>query len=349
MKTLSAEFASASISAKSYRSTNPSNIWAGRFDFALVGSSWDKRCLAITTCDSITFKSALEIAPFTTDPPGLLGIHRHRINEFLSARSDIFDTRESETTNLPATLKDIRAEFWLAIGASDRRQPARVFIDVSTCPRYFSLAILYDALASGRVGEIVIGYSEAIYPNPSPSYADLEDISFTDGSFDAIPIPGYYGEFEPGNTSFYLVSTGFDGWKTLNLLVRKDPERVAVLAASPGARPEYEKRSEIANDGIFQRFGVTSPQIVKSPAGDAVAAWRSLNSAGLENFEKENTYYLCSGNKAHSVALALRTIETRRPTLLYNRPRRHLAGTVECSGIFWAYHIQPITGTVFGR
>jgi hypothetical protein len=342
------EFSDGVINAKSTHSTYPNEVWEGHFDFALIGTSWDKRCLALTSCKNLKFESVVEITPREENADQLLISHHRVLGDYLRQCSTNYYLEESITSKLSETYAEVRKRFLNAIGNPDRRLPARVFIDVSTCPRFFSLAILGEAFRSGVVGEIVVGYSEGKYPDATPSYEDLEDISFTDGSFNAMPIPGFFGEFEPSKGVLFLVSTGFDGWKTLNLLIRKEPDRVAVLIASPGVSPDYERRSNVANKPLVDRFGILDSEIVKARAGDAVQAWRKISEAGVENFEKENVFYLCSGNKAHSVALALRAIATQTPTLLYNRPEKHLPGKVECAGLHWAYSIMPSIGTVLG-
>lgn len=342
------EFDHGPISATSTRGTDPNELWTGTFDFALIGSSWDKRCLALKNCDNLTFESSLEIMPSVEGDAGLLDTHHGVLAEFCARKSHDHHVTTSHTSGLSETFTEVRSRLWAAINHPDRRRPARVFIDVSTCPRYFSLAVLGEAFRSGLVGEIVIAYSEGRYPDAAPSYDNLEDISFTDGAFHSVPVPGFFGEFEPSKGVFYLVSTGFDGWKTLNLLVRKEPGRVAALIASPGVSPDYERRALAANAALFQRFGIGEHQMIKATAGDAVEAWRKITEAGLENLESENAYFLCSGNKAHSVALALRAMVEETPTLLYNRPAQHLPSDVECSGVHWAYAVKPTAGTVFG-
>jgi hypothetical protein len=342
------EFSDGVIRAMSRNSTNPNELWSGFFDFAIIGTSWDRRCTAITQCLNLTFSTVVEVVPFDIEQTGSLADNHQKVSEFCTNNSSDFQSKQSKTSNLPETLAEIKECLWSAIGNADRKQAARVFIDISTCPRYFTLAILVEAFRSGLVEEIFIAYSEGIYPDAAPSYEDLEEISFTDGAFHAVPIPGFFGEFEPSKRDFFLVSTGFDGWKTLNLLIRKEPERVAALVASPGVSADYERRALAANAALFSRFGILEERTIKAAAGDAIEAWMKVTTMNLEDFDDENVNYLCSGNKAHSLALALRAIAKESPAVLYNRPTKHLPSNVECSGVFWSYSIEPTSGTVFG-
>lgn len=342
------KFSDGPICAISRSSSDQDELWGGFFDFALLGSSWDSRSIAITKCSRLTFGTAVEIAPFSEHPADSLATRHDAISEFCRSKSHHFYPEISRTSDLDQTYARVRGHFLGAVNDPERREAARLFIDVSTCPRYFTLALLNDAFRSGLVSEIVVAYSVGSYPDASPSYDDLEDITFTDGTFQSIAVPGFLGEFEPRKSSFFLVSTGFDGWKTLNLLIRKEPGRVAALVASPGVTPDHEHRLALANAPLYSRFGIDDTRIVKASAGDAVEAWQRMSDAAIENFDNENVYYLCSGNKAHSVALALRAIVKETPTLLYNRPEQHLPSDIKCSGTYWSYSIAPTAGTVFG-
>ena len=217
----------------------------------------------------------------------------------------------------------------------------RIFLDITTCPRYLSLAIIRELFFSGLVGEITVGYREGIYPAKPNTYEGVEDVSFKDGPTNSISVPGYFGDYEPALDKCYIVSVGFDGWKTLNQLVRRDPSRVAILVAQPTARSEYLERALSASQGIIDRFGVDGGDIILAASGDSVAAWRMLEGwSGLAS-PRYNHFLLCSGNKPHSLALALLAMSHPEFTLLYNRASRVVPIDVVPDVFHWAYKIQP--------
>ena len=253
---LGSEFSNGPITAASAYSDSPNDLWTGGFDFFLTGASWDVRCTAISKCRDLDIKSAVIIKPGTTDSKNILDKNIKRLSDFCAQKSEKFHILESMPADLAATLEQMRKIFWAEILNINPRRPARVFIDISTCPRYFSLSLMCDALKSGLVSEVVLGYSEGKYPAAKSSYNNFEELSFTDGVLQATPVPGFFGEFEPSRGKFYLVSMGFDGWKTLNLLIRKEPERVAALLASHVGSPNYEHRARAANAALIERFGI---------------------------------------------------------------------------------------------
>lgn len=342
------EFSDGLISARSSWAHSADELWKGYFDFALVGASWDKRSTAITGCTHLKFGSVVILKPPATETTDLLSRHYSKIKKYCAQVSDRVFTIDSDPKSINDELKSIRDTFLDEIAKPNRTIPAKVFIDTSTCPRYFTLALLAEAFRSGLTASITLGYAEGKYPTASPSYNDLEEISFTEGALQAVPIPGFFGEFEPSKAKLFLVSLGFDGWKTLNLLIRKEPERVVALLGSPGSAIGYEERALVANAALIDRFGLDESLILKAPAGDAVAAWKTISELNVENFESENVFYLCSGNKPHSIAFALRAMSTEFPALLYNRPERHMPVDIDVAGVFWTYVITPVARTVFG-
>lgn len=348
MKTTISEYADGVISAKSESSSSLNALWSGHFEFALLGASWDARCTAICSCESVTISNAVLVKPATDIEKGVVDENAARIVRFLERMATRIHVLESDSCDPAKDYPGVKEMLWAALRDVSRHRPARVFIDITACPRIFTLSILAEAFFSGMVSEIVVGYSEGRYPPAKPSYDDLEEIEFSGGPFQAIPVPGYFGEFEPSRRRFYFISLGFEGWKILNLLIRKEPERVAMIMPSPGSDPSYEERTLKANAALMERFGVSRDTVLKSPAGDAIAAWRAISESRIERFDEENVYYLCSGIKPHSVAFALRSISARQPTLLYNQVAQHLPMSVECTGVYWAYTIRPTNGTVFG-
>lgn len=342
------EFSDGLISAKSSWAHSANELWKGYFDFALLGASWDKRSAVIAGCTQLKFGSVVILKPPSHGTTDLLSRHYSTIKKYCFGISDRVSTIDSDPKLINEELKSIRDAFLNEIAKPNRSIPAKVFIDTSTCPRYFTLALLAEAFRSGLTASITLGYAEGKYPIASPSYNDLEEISFTEGALQAMPIPGFFGEFEPSKAKLFLVSLGFDGWKTLNLLIRKEPERVVALLASPASATGYEERALVANAALIDRFGLDQSLILKAPAGDAVSAWKTISQLNVEHFDSENVFYLCSGNKPHSIAFALRAMSKEFPALLYNRPERHMPVDIDVAGVFWSYVVTPVARTVLG-
>jgi hypothetical protein len=181
-------------------------------------------------------------------------------------------------------------------------------------------------------------YAEGGYPDPSKG----EELVFTGGRWKSVEAPYFPGIWDPRKKTFYLVSVGFEGDKTLRTISRADPDRVSVLFPEPGIRPEYVEATSRANHELMRMYRIPENQVVRAHAADAIAAWQALSSAAIERPD-ENAYFVCCGTKPHSIALGLRAKVLKTPAVLYNLPDEHRVVDIKPSGKFWKYEITDLT------
>jgi hypothetical protein len=141
----------------------------------------------------------------------------------------------------------------------------------------------------------------------------------------------------------YLVSVGFEGDKTLRAVSRADPDKVSILFAKPGVRPEYEALAAEANRDLMREFLVPKSRILNAPASDAIATWQTIATSRVHPEDSENSLYLCCGTKPHALALALNAIALGHPAVLYNVPEEHHVHTTGPGENFWTYEIRDVT------
>jgi hypothetical protein len=238
----------------------------------------------------------------------------------------------------PRLLAEIR-DVWSRIG-----RPLRIFIDLSTFSRFYAMAILAACLSEGSASNITIFYSEGLYRKAAN---DSEEIAFSRGRWRTVTVPFLDGICDPGKQKYYLVSVGFEGAKTLQVVSREDPDRISILFPNPGYLPEYVGRTEEANQVLKERFQVPRDQIINVRAGDAVETWKRLDEAEVERPEKENTFYLSCGTKPHAVGLALRALCVGHPAVLYRVPIEHRVVDIAPNGIYWTYNITDLSALTY--
>lgn len=335
------EIHSGSIGTSSFVSNSVESWCGGAYDVALLASSWDKRSTCIAKVASLRIKKCILVLPRARDSHGLRDEHDQTLRSFATTVAQNTELFEIGTGDL-ASWPRLRQVFYEAARSELTSGGLRVLIDLSTCPRFLSLALLREALFSGLVRQVDLLYSEGIYPERPKTYDGLEEISFKDGPVKAVPVPGFLSSFEPGGDKVIVCSVGFDGWKTLNLVTREEPDQVYALLASPSSSPEYEERTRHANRFLFEKFANSTDQIFCARAGDAVAVVKVLTARlkGQLEPEKSNVFLLCSGNKPHSLGLALFSLLNDFGTLLYVKPTRHSPVPVKPSGVFWRYEIM---------
>ncbi len=321
------------IEASSSLLDSPSQL-EGEYDVLVAASSWDQRCLCITHCRNVKAEHGIVVLFDHRDSLGLRDSHDAQLERFCD--------RACETKHVVRGSSVQVAEMWDSLSATleqirrKLQRPLRLLLDLSTCPRYYAAAILSEHFGGGLVEQVVVFYAEAKYPLK-------REISFTSGGWSPVPIPGLLGRFDPGKKRFYLVSVGWEGWKTLRVVGRADPDRVSVLFPEPGYKPGYTAKAREQNAELVTRYLIPDDQIILAPAGDAVAAWKALSDADLERPCSENVSYLLTGTKPHSVGLVLRALVLGAAEVLYIVPEEHVVLKTVPNGKFWKYDIRDVT------
>jgi hypothetical protein len=307
----------------------------GYFDVFLTASSWDSRCISITKAQDVKLGEAMPMYFDVRDTLGLRDKHDKILSDYCKQVSE-------RTTSIHGSSRDVQL-LWSKIHtglikiAEERKRPLHLLLDISTCPRYYASAVCAVGLVSGLMDKITVFYAEATYPEGAAT-----EIAFTGGRWQTVPIPGLLGRYQPESKRFYFVSVGFEGWKTLRVVARADPDRVSVLIPDPGVIPEYVEKAYNHNSELFDSYKIPEDQIVRAHAADAIGVWKALSAAALER-QDENSYFLCCGTKPHSLAFALRALSLGFPTVLYNVPDEHKVVLTEPNGKFWRYVIEDVT------
>lgn len=340
-KEVVSSFSDGVLCGDSFKSTSAEALLENNYDIAFFVSSWEERCLCFSQSNAWHAESAVLMSFSDKDSGGtrdrhdeimLTHIRSHAKNvTIISDKSVDVDMVWDRIFNHILTIYE------------QKKRPLRILLDSSTCPRYYVLAIVGACITEGITEKISVVYAEGCYPNQTTGRHGAEEIKLTDGHWKAVAVPYYEGSYSPGKNRFYLISVGFEGWKTLRVVSRADPDRVSVLFPNPGFKPEYVERTKSNNDDLIKLFCIPDNQIVSAVAGDAIAAWRSLTNASLERKDSENAYFLCCGSKPHSLALGLRALALGYPAVLYNLPEGHSAVSVLSNGIFWRYDLKIST------
>jgi hypothetical protein len=316
-------------------SEDPAEIFGGEFDVALVVPSWDPRSAEVTRG---SLRCKLAVVPLLKNR-GVTG-HRNanedRLLTFLHGSAD-------EVRDIDATSEDVEATFQAVFGAIQDiakrvNRPIRVFIELTTCPRYLSLGIAAMLLRRGWAYQVAFGYTAGLY-GVGPDTDPFDDV-FTVGRWEAIAVPGLEGWHDPGKKRSYVVGVGFEGAKTYRLLASADPDRVAVVFPDPGVQSDYVDRANTENEELLTQYVIGDSDLVRAGAADVVATLATLEGAGLERAAEENVFYLMCGSKPQSLALALRAFYLESPAVLYPLPQRHRESRVSSLAMHWVYTVS---------
>jgi hypothetical protein len=301
----------------------------GSFDLGIFVSSYEERCTAVARQKSLHLQEARIVRFQDTEER-----FDQELRAFLGQKADhlgpdvqgMVEDLRGMGGQIHAALTDI----YLAKG-----QPLNVFVDMTCLERYYLLFILGNCLGMGICRRIVFFYSEGRYEKTDGDYI------FTQGEYEPVNVPFFEGKHNPGWRRFYLVSAGFEGGRALRFVTKQEPSRISVLMPHPGFHREYSRQTFQKNRSLLEEYRVPLQQIVRAPAGDAIAAWNALAKPCLYK-DGENTSFLCFGTKPHTLGLGLRALLHPEVEVLYCRPKGYLRKSVAASDTVWTYEIKDL-------
>jgi len=324
------------LEAVALSSPEAASLVSGDFDIVVAASSWDRRSVVLTSAAySANFGFLLLFT--ARDTRGLRDEHDRLLKEHLATRCKRVIVIEGESGDIETIWGNIEKSLTLA--AAEYARPLKLLLDLSACPRYYSLGILGWGIRRGRVSQISILYAEGHYS----SGTGAREVAFTGGHWRTVSAPYFEGVCDPGKDRLFLVSVGFEGGKTLRAVSRADPDRVCILFPRPGVEARYEQLALDANRELCEHYLISTGETIEAHASNAVAAWAAIQKGNLEYPTRENVYYLCCGTKPHSIAFALQALSTESPAVLYNVPEEHVVHDTQPNGKFWLYRITDLS------
>ena len=249
--------------ARSRSGAAPEALVQGHFDLALFAPSWDNRSASITSARSISIDTSVVLKFAMKDEYGIQDRHEATLDAFLREKSSSSILVQGDALDLPG----LWSQLWdtLSRVADTFDHPLRVLVDLSTCPRYYSLGAIAGILRHGIASSVYVFYAEGVYKEPFGSYT--ADFPFTTGKWLATAIPFLRGTPDPLKGKSFIVSVGFEGIKTARVLAREDPDSVALLFPDPGVLPEYVKQTRERNSEIVEQYRIASDHISQSFSG----------------------------------------------------------------------------------
>jgi hypothetical protein len=326
------------LSGESRTSSAPDDLVERRYDYMLIGSSWDRRCLSLTETNISVGLTQL-LLPENKGLSGLRDDHDERLLTYVSSVSDDFQVIEEPSEDVDTVFDRIE------LGIRDLRKtlnrPISILIDLSAMARYFTLGATSIALNDSTALHLDVLYSEGLYGDviATSSVPATEYIS----AWDATAVPRLEGDWYPDQPRHFLVSVGFESTKLARLVERWDPDQVSILFPRPGIRPEYEASVSDANDPWMTQFEIDPKDVISASPVDAIGAWSTLTAATRLNSSQDNVYCLAAGSKPHALALTLYSLAREKPAVLYMRPTLHQEKDIKSNGNYWMYRLRDRT------
>src|SRR4051812_29876707 len=124
------------LSAESWMASSPADLLAETYDYMLVGSSWDRRCLRISEAH-IAIDTCQLFLPRNKGTTGRRSEHDRALVEYCRSVARTIDVIEDGSEELDGVF--LRIEETVLALRKQLDRPIRMLIDLSAMARYFSL------------------------------------------------------------------------------------------------------------------------------------------------------------------------------------------------------------------
>lgn len=328
------------LSGSSKKSQNINKIASGKYDLGIFLPSWDQRCLSIIEAKNVCFDDVIIVQFTKKDKFGYREKHDQSLLEFLTERSNKLHQIEgfsTDTDNLQKKITSTISQIYMK-----KKEALSLFYDLSTSPRFYALSVLSFITLKGLYKKISFFYAEGDYPKEESEEKRFES-NFSRGAWKPVEIPYILGKRYPYKKTMILVSVGFEGIKTLQLVDSEEPDSVNVLFPGPGYNDEYNEVTYEFNRELLKQYKIDNSHIFKVYAGDAIEVWRKLEKSKFENPEDQNIIYLCCGTKPHALGMCLKAITSGYPIIKYRIPDEHVFVDIKPNGTFWNYTVNDLS------
>lgn len=325
------------LSGTSARSDSVAEIIEDSYDYMLLGSSWDKRCLALTSAQP-SVQLAQLVLPRNVGSSGLRQAHDKALSGFIMSAAERFELIEEHSEDVESVFGHVEQAIISLRKELDR--PLRILIDLSSMTRYVTLAAVAMTLNDSVAEYVDVFYAEGVYGE----VLGTSTVPVTEyrRSWEAVAVPRLEGDWFPTHQRHFVVSIGFEATQIARLVERWDPDRISILFPSPGLLPEYEPHTRSKNQGWMNQFDVGTESTILAAPCDAVTAWSAVSESMLDPMN-DNLYCLLCGTKPHGLALALYALGRERPAVMYVRPTVHVEKDIAPNGVFWRYRLRDRT------
>lgn len=248
---------------------------------------------------------------------------------------------------------------------------SKIFIDISSVPLIYSVALIRFFKLSFPSPEILLFNVSGIYPKNENNKFD-----FSDGISESIYIPGYHGYgIDHSKPRLLIFLLGFEGEKSFKAYRENEPKYVEVIIPEPGYEDNYPNET-IYNNRIFleesgfiktinekeyidnkeyikierqdkktKEITVYYFQILKEikriDIGCPVRVFEAIHFlCENEEYKNINISLVTQGPKPHAIGAALAAIENPNLSIIYQVPKKYTWSTTPAGNKMWIYKIN---------
>jgi hypothetical protein len=310
---------------------------SGNFDLLIISCGWESRCVDFVKRigHEFTYEYASVLSFRLDEEPGYDKDYMENITKSIKIHINKENILfiENEVTSLRKIVEDLKKLIRSLIEKLNR--PLKLALDITCCPRYVFLFLVAFCFRNNLIKELAIFYSEANYQTRPSSYAH------TKGQWHLIEIPELESRNINLNRRLFVVSAGWEGKYYRRIVVKSEPDYLGILLSDPGFTEEYTNKTWSECQPLVKEYNLSPELIVKAHAGDAVAAWKALDTP-LLNRPDCQINYLTFGTKPHALAMGIRGILHDEISVIYRIPDGYYRINALGNGNIWRYNLTNL-------
>ena len=196
-----------------------------------------------------------------------------------------------------------------------------LYLDITGLPHHVWAPLLRAAVDIPRVVSVVYVEPRSYTFSPTPTEAEIFDLS--EAIHGILPLPGFSVLNEPENEDFVLFVPflGFEGHRLAYVLEQVQPPRrnIVPIIGVPGFMPEFPFHAYLGNRNILAH-GTLHTQIRHGIANSAFDAFYLLQDIATE-YPQHSLKIAPIGTKPHALGVVLFTLWTDRSVeIVYDHP-----------------------------
>jgi hypothetical protein len=266
-----------------------------KYDLGFFASGYEERCTYV----------AERVAPAQIGRIVVLGFEERTEDRQRKASDEIFAARMHVEPRITRADEDVYLFETLRSGDLEGQQNIRILIDYSSMSRLWYSAILNWAKLMSSGDRIVVDFVYSVgqhLENVPPMV--IRDI---------LAIPGLEGRVSRRGQSVAVFGLGFDGFASLCVLDRLEPDIVYSFYAEPAAFPDYPNRVLDNNREMVNHY---SKHVLRAPLSSVEQTFRSVIELVTQHRGEAGITLVPMGPKPHVLAAILAALRLDEITCL---------------------------------
>ncbi len=267
--------------------SNLQRLIANHYDIAVFASGYEQRCTYV----------AKRLDRGKIDHPVVLGFNELNHGD-QRTENDLYFNENWGKGQIAISANDEAPIYEILSKLSQGKERLNMLVDYSSMSRLWYAGVLNWSRYSPTKSQLVIDmvYTVGQYQGEPRPIMVINDI---------LSVPGLEGRAVPSAKSVSIFGLGFDGFASLCVLDRLEPDDVYAYYAQPGAHAEYSERARSSNQEMISKHAIATLGL---PLDSVELTFNHLSELTSPHLNASDITIIPMGPKPHVLAAILLAI-----------------------------------------